>query len=146
LFPFALDCIRSLKKAGFYVFAFTNQPGIAKGEEKAESFNQELFSFGFDAIYLCPHTAEEGCTCRKPATGLLDRAADEHPIDLKNCVVIGDRWSDMVAAHRAGCRCILVQTGAGKEAMSIYRNKWMDLQADYIAKDLKDAVEWLLKK
>ncbi|WP_028775953.1 HAD-IIIA family hydrolase [Shimazuella kribbensis] len=146
LYPFTLDCIRLLKETGYYVFAFTNQPGISRGEVKAESFKQELVSFGFDATYLCPHTAEEGCSCRKPSTGLLERAAKEHQIDLKNSVVIGDRWSDMVAARQAGCLCILVQTGAGREAMRKYRHKWVHMQADYTAKNLKHAVNWLLDK
>lgn len=145
LFPFTLKCIKLLQQKGFLVFAFTNQPGIARGEAQIEAFEQELLSFGFDGVYLCPHQPEDGCTCRKPATGMLERAAREHNLKWSKCAVIGDRWSDMVAANRIGCHGVLVQTGAGKEAMEKYRYKWKGIVPDYIAINLEDATKWILE-
>jgi HAD superfamily hydrolase (TIGR01662 family) len=78
LFPQTLECMESLQQSGFLVFSFPNQPGISRGEAQSEMFEQELLSFGFDGIYLCPHQPEDRCNCRKPATGLLERAAIEH--------------------------------------------------------------------
>jgi histidinol-phosphate phosphatase family protein len=146
LFSYTLKCIRLLQQKGYLVFSFTNQPGIARGEVPMESFEQELLSFGFDGIYVCPHKPEDNCTCRKPATGMLERAASEHHLEWSKCAVIGDRWSDIVAANRIGCRGVLVQTGAGREAMGKYRYKWKNIDPDYIARNLEDATQWLLEE
>ncbi|MBV7508289.1 HAD hydrolase-like protein [Bacillus sp. sid0103] len=70
---------------------------------------------------------------------MFQRASTEHQLALDKCVVIGDRWTDMVAAHQTGCRKILVQTGAGIDAIVRYRNKWTDIEPDYVAKDLMAA-------
>ncbi|MFD2446869.1 HAD-IIIA family hydrolase [Bacillus sp. CGMCC 1.16607] len=148
LFPYVLDSIKHLKAAGALVFSFTNQPGISKGEAKREGFEKELASFGFDQVYLCPHQHHEGCFCRKPSIGMLSQAAKEYNLDLKNCVVIGDRWTDLLAAEEAGCIKILVKTGAGGEAFYKYANKeyfgrWREVRPDFIANDLEEAVKWL---
>jgi hypothetical protein len=60
-----------------------------------KDFEKELTSFGFDKVYICPHQHNEGCSCRKPAIGMLIQAAKENNLDLKQCVVIGDRWTDL---------------------------------------------------
>ncbi|MCH5586656.1 HAD-IIIA family hydrolase [Shimazuella sp. AN120528] len=146
LFPYTLKCIHFLKQAGFFVFTFTNQPGIERGEAQLGMFEKELASFGFDALYICPHKPETGCTCRKPGTGLLEQAAKDYQLNWDECFVIGDRWSDMVAGNRMGCHCILVRTGAGMEALREYRHKWMEIEPDYIANNLEDAVQWILEQ
>ena len=58
--------------------------------------------------------------------------------------MIGDRWSDMLAGDNAGTKKILVMTGAGSEALGKYRNKWVNIEPDYIAENVLDAVLWLL--
>jgi histidinol-phosphate phosphatase family protein len=141
LYPYALTSIKQLKKAGKLIFSFTNQPGISKGEDKMEDFEKELISFGFDKVYICPHQHNEECGCRKPAIGMLIQAAKENNLDLKQCVVIGDRWTDMVAADEAGCIKILVKTGAGTEAFKKYKNneyfgRWGEVTPDFIADNL----------
>jgi histidinol phosphatase-like enzyme len=106
--------------------------------------------FGFDKVYLCPHQHGEGCACRKPSPGMLIKAAQENSLDLKNCVVIGDRWTDMIAANRAGCTKVLVKTGSGQKDWAKYQSnefygEWLEAVPDYIAEDLLHAVNWLLK-
>ena len=150
LFPGVQASIDQLKCTYPYVCAFTNQPGISRGEAPIEAFERELAGFGFDRAYICPHAPAQGCTCRKPATGLLLRAAEELQLDLSQCVVIGDRWTDMLAAHEAGCLKILVKTGSGtndleKWQRQAYHGSWADVTPEYIADDLNDAVAWLLK-
>ncbi|GAA0458403.1 HAD-IIIA family hydrolase [Alkalibacillus silvisoli] len=113
LYPFVGNSIYKLKKLGNPIFSFTNQPGISRGEATREDFERELIGFGFDKVYLCPHQHNEGCQCRKPSTGMLIQAAKENNLNLKECVVIGDRWTDMLAAQEAGCIKVLVKTGAG---------------------------------
>ncbi|KRG14491.1 HAD-IIIA family hydrolase [Lederbergia galactosidilytica] len=148
LYPNAMKAINSLKEKEIKIYSFTNQPGIAAGNSTAQAFYNELKDFGFDAVYLCPHSHEEGCSCRKPTPGMLKKAANEHQLDLKKCVVIGDRWTDLIAANEVGCLKILVRTGAGQEAYERYLQqqyfgKWAEVVPDYIATDVLDAVKWL---
>ncbi|ENQ3108729.1 histidinol-phosphate phosphatase family domain-containing protein/HAD-superfamily hydrolase, subfamily IIIA [Bacillus sp. 491mf] len=143
LFPFSEMALNQLKAQNIQLFSFTNQPGIADEKATTEDFIQELEAFGFDDIYLCPHRHSDGCSCRKPETGMLLQAAKNHHLDLTKCVVIGDRWSDIVAGIKVGATTILVQTGAGYDALHTYRHKWSDMNADYIATNLEDAVSWL---
>ncbi|MFD2211107.1 HAD-IIIA family hydrolase [Virgibacillus halophilus] len=151
LFSYVKQTIQRIKEAGITVCSFTNQPGISKGEVKKEQYNEELCRFGFDKVYLCPHTNEEGCQCRKPGTGMLLQAAEENNFSLKRCVVVGDRWTDMLAAQRAGCRKILIQTGAGREALTGYLQReyvgeWAAVTLDHIASNFKEAAAWLLDR
>lgn len=145
LYPDVKESIQHLKSEGILIFSFTNQPGISRGEATTEAFKSELIEFGFDHVYLCPHQHGKGCLCRKPEPGMLLNAAKDHHLDLKNCIVIGDRWTDMVAASKAECKSILVKTGAGQDAILKYRHKWSDIDPTYTAENFVKAVQWILK-
>ena len=143
------ESLQQLKKASILICSFTNQPGISKGEASIRSFEEELKGFGFDKIYLCPHQHEEGCKCRKPSSAMLKKAAKENNLDLDRCIVIGDRWTDLSAADEVGCKKILVKTGSGKATYDKYINneffgRWAEVKPDYIAKDLNEAIQWLM--
>lgn len=149
LYPGVSESIQLLKMAGALICAFTNQPGIARGEASVAAFNEELGNFGFDKIYLCAHQHHEGCQCRKPSSGMLKQAAIDNNLNLRNCVVIGDRWTDLLAADEVGCKKILVKTGSGREHFNKYIDnqffgRWSDIQPDFIAKDFNEAVKWLM--
>ena len=149
LFPNVAESIQQLKNSGILICSFTNQPGISKGEASFQSFEEELKDFGFDKIYLCPHQHNEGCQCRKPSSELLKKAAIDNNFNLNQCVVIGDRWTDLLAADEVGCKKILVKTGNGKETFDKYINneffgRWGELKPDFIAEDLNEAVKWLM--
>ncbi len=144
-YPFTDKAIKMLKNNGIKVFAFTNQPGISMGEAKEEDFINELTGFGIEKAYICPHSQEYNCKCRKPETGLLLKAETEYKLDQSKCIVIGDRWSDMMAAERADMRKILVLTGSGNESLGKHRAKWSDIDPDYIANNVLEAIEWILK-
>ncbi len=149
LFPGVWGPLQQLKKHGIFIYSFTNQPGVAKGEATFDSFHKELKGFGFDEIYLCPHQHHERCECRKPSSGMLRMAAKDNNLDLSKCVVIGDRWTDLIAAHDVGCKKILVKTGNGEEAYKKYLNNdffglWGEVKPDYVAVDLNEAVKWLI--
>ena len=76
---------------------------------------------------------------------MLLEAARIHNLELKNCVVIGDVGStDMLAAHSVGALKILVLTGWGEDSLHQYRDSWKEVKPDYIAKNLFEAVKWLL--
>ena len=69
-------------------------------------------------IYYCPHSPGEGCDCRKPATGMLERLKEELQFPLVGTPLIGDKVSDLELARRVGARPILVRTGYGDETLA----------------------------
>src|SRR5699024_3102415 len=151
LFPFVRESISRLKNQGNLILSFTNQPGISKGDATRKDYEEELARFGFDGIYLCPHQANEGCQCRKPLPGMLWQAAKDYNLNIQKCVVIGDRWTDTLAAHEVGCMKILVKTGAGQEAFNKYKNqeyfgKWAEVSPDFITDHIHSAVNWVLNQ
>lgn len=145
LYPFAPEAIRLLKAAGLKLFAFTNQHRISLGQATEAEFTEQFLTYGFDTAYICPHGADEGCDCRKPAPGMLLRAAAEHGLALTRCAVIGDvGGTDMLAAHAVGAVKILVRTGWGEGSLGDHRGVWAHVDPDYVAQDLLEAVQWLL--
>ena len=121
----AADGLRLLADAGFGLLVVSNQSGVARGyfAEPAlgavEARLRELIApvplLGF---YYCPHLPEGvvpeyavACGCRKPAPGLLERAAREHDLDLGDSWLVGDILDDVEAGRRAGCRTILLDVG-----------------------------------
>jgi D-glycero-D-manno-heptose 1,7-bisphosphate phosphatase len=157
-FPFTVDAIRSLNRAGFPVVVVTNQAGIARGIFK-ESFVAEahrhvtdrLTAGGarVDAFYYCPHHPEavveafrQTCDCRKPKPGMLTRAAADLGLALDRSFVVGDRWHDLEAGQRVGARTLLVRTGYGKteEASPSPR-----VQPSAIVDNVMGAVSWILR-
>ena len=132
--------LKALKEKGFKLIGVSNQSGIARGIVK-EDFTKEvnkifIEQYGFDAFYYCPHHPDERCPCRKPEPVMILRARAEHGIDLKKSFVIGDKELDMLLAKAAGAKGIFVLTGDGAESPD----------ADYTAKDLREAVEWILSQ
>lgn len=76
---------------------------------------------------------------------MLQEAAEKHGLDLTNVAFIGDVGStDMLAAHAVGAKKILVLTGWGKGSLTQYRHSWAEVEPDYIAENLLEAVKWLL--
>ena len=129
LFPWSAEAIRLLKDAGYAVVIVTNQAGIARGYFD-EAFVQAahvhldalLRAHGVvvDGYYYCPHHPDGAveryrlaCDCRKPAPGLVRRAAADLGLDVGRSFVVGDKWLDVGLAVNAGARGILVRTGYG---------------------------------
>jgi D-glycero-D-manno-heptose 1,7-bisphosphate phosphatase len=154
MFPFAAAAIRRLNEAGLPVIVVTNQSGVGRGyfpESLVHTVNelmtQQLARAGakIDAVYYCPHTSAENCNCRKPRTGMLDRAALEHALDLRRSFVVGDRFGDMELARNARARSILVRTGYGEGELAWHPAK-RSLQPDFVAEDLTRAIDWILRQ
>ena len=103
-----------LKKHGLRnkVLIASNQSCIARGTDNGYDFAAEFSAYGADSWFLCPHDAHDGCDCRKPKPGLLLRAAEQYGLDLKRCVMVGDRWTDMKCGFDAGTRCIFLRNEA----------------------------------
>lgn len=146
-YPFSKEALDLLKEKGIKTFACTNQHRISKDEATIEDFINEFQAFGFDDAFICPHGSTEGCECQKPSPGMLREAAEKHGVDLSKTAFIGDVGAtDMLAAHAVGALKILVLTGWGEGSLTQYRYSWADIEPDYIAENLLDAVKWLVNK
>ena len=112
LMPYSHHSIFLLKKQGYMVLVITNQPDIGNGHitfEIVESMHNKIREKTMvDDFFLCPHRQDEGCECRKPKPGMLFAAAAKHEINLSKSFMIGDRWSDIEAGEKAGCRTIFI--------------------------------------
>lgn len=154
MFPSAPAAIRKLNDRGLPVFVVTNQSGVGRGYYPESLIHdvhslmvEQLTAEGahVDGLYYCPHEPGDSCACRKPGTGMLERASAEHGIDLLRSFVVGDRHNDIALAHRAGSRGILVRTGYGEGELLWHVSKWAS-QPDFIAADLSGAVDWILEQ
>jgi D-glycero-D-manno-heptose 1,7-bisphosphate phosphatase len=124
LLPGVPEAVRRLSDSGMRLIITTNQRGIARGrftEADLHGIHERMLSAlapaRIDAIYFCPHDAEQ-CDCRKPAVGLFRRARAEHPeIDLTASLVVGDSLADLQAAEAIGSRAILIARGARREEL-----------------------------
>jgi D-glycero-D-manno-heptose 1,7-bisphosphate phosphatase len=113
----AREAIKRLNDAGYFVIMISNQAGIARGlmtmsdlESVQKKMTDDLAEIGahIDAVYCCTHGWEDGCDCRKPKPGLLYQAQKDFSINLTECVMIGDDERDIMTAHNADMRGILV--------------------------------------
>ena len=159
MLPGAARAIRRLNAAGQRVVVVTNQSGVARGlfstsdVEAVHCRIRELLEEEgayVDAFYYCPHHPTEGsgpyarpCTCRKPAPGMLLRAAEEMGLDLGRCVLAGDQGGDLSCAQAAGCVGILVRTGKGERTLEDVCAGRVPRPA-YVAEDLMEAAGWIL--
>jgi D-glycero-D-manno-heptose 1,7-bisphosphate phosphatase len=152
MFPFTGPAVRRLNQAGFAVIVVTNQPGIARGffperlvQEVSQRIHRELRALDaqVDAVYYCPHTSADNCECRKPRTGMLERAAREHRLIVPGSFVVGDRYSDVELAFQARCKSVFVRTGYGRGEEAWHGKDW-PRQPDAIVDDLAQAVNWIL--
>ena len=120
IYPNVAKNIKLLKDAGFLVVVITNQSAVNRGIVTPEMINQihnsiqnHLKKHGtfLDGFYYCPHIPNENCNCRKPKSGLLEKAILELNIDLNSSWMIGDRDSDIEAANSIGCKAIKIDNG-----------------------------------
>lgn len=150
LLPGAAEAVARLTAAGWRLFLFTNQAGVGRGCLTAEMLERihahlaaQLEAAGgrLDGVYVCPHHPDAGCDCRKPEPGLLLRAAADHALDLRKCVVVGDTARDIAAGHAVGCRTLLVLTG---HTTRFDPATFPLPHPDAVFPDLVAAVDWLL--
>ena len=122
ILPVNLQGLKKTQDLGFRLVIVTNQSVIGRGltthEQMArihEKLVSELARKGckIEAIYYCAHRPDENCECRKPAPGLILKAAKELNIDVSKSWMIGDKDIDLEAARRAGCRGLRVHTNLG---------------------------------
>src|ERR1039458_1654379 len=144
LFPDSIEALRTLADHNFAVIFITNQAGIAEGRIDLNGF-QRINNKALDMLapsgvkllktYVCPHSPDEHCECRKPKPTLLLRAARDFKVDLANSHMVGDRESDIMAGVNAGTKTILVKTA---------NTPVVSPEATYTASSLIDAVKYIV--
>lgn len=104
---------RALREAGYVLVGITNQPDVARGltdRRTVEEINANLVErLGMSEFRVCYHDDGDDCGCRKPKPGLILQAAQEQRIDVAASYMVGDRWKDIEAGRRAGCRTVLIR-------------------------------------
>jgi histidinol-phosphate phosphatase family protein len=151
IYPGVFEAIAKLNKNDLKVIIITNQSGVARGYFTLKSLLDvndyivsELKKNGaiIDAIYFCPHHPDSQCGCRKPKTGLIEKAAHDNDLDLSASFMVGDKLIDVETGKRAGCRTVLVLTGYGRKMVE--EIDISNIHPDHIAQDLNDAALWIV--
>lgn len=149
LLPGVASALKRLKDFGFRLVVVTNQPGIGLGYFTREDFfrvnreflkNMKALGVAIDGIYFCPHSEAEACLCRKPRTGMFERATDELNLERKGSFIIGDSRLDIEAGKNLGIGSVIVTTGAtaAGEAASV--------GADFVAGSLEEAASFIISQ
>jgi len=135
----AAEGIRRLRESGLAAVIVSNQSGVGRGlftmadlERVHERTSELLAEAGaqLDGAYYCPHAPDDGCECRKPATGLIDRARRELRLSLDGCVLIGDKPSDIEAGTASGCSTILFGGAESASSQPTWRaSSWDEVVA-----------------
>jgi D-glycero-D-manno-heptose 1,7-bisphosphate phosphatase len=158
LFPYSIQAIAALNRAGIRVVLVTNQSGVARGFFPEEMVGRvhdhiaDLLAQGgarIDAYYYCPHHPDgklshdaKRCDCRKPGRGMVDRAVRELGVVPEQSYTVGDRWLDVGLARTVGARGVLVRTGYG---LTEEHRRPDGLAADVVVDNLVAAVSWILR-
>ncbi len=143
LFPDIIEALKYLADNNFSIILITNQAGVAEGRINLQDFDRinnkviEMLApsgVKFLKTYVCPHSPDDKCECRKPKPAMILEAIKEFHIDLSKSYMIGDRESDIFAGINAGVKTILVKTA----------NKPVEVkEATYTAPTLLDAVKYI---
>ena len=152
LLPGVGPALARLKRAGARLVVVTNQSGVGRGIvtlKDLEAIHARLEGFleqedaALDAIYFCPHHPDDGCRCRKPNVGMVERAVSELHLDLRRSYLVGDHARDIQLANRVGAKAILITT-APVDAQALDMLKAEQAMPDAVAKSMAEAVDWIL--
>lgn len=140
LLPGVPAALRALKAGGYRLVVVTNQPDVARGivpRAVVDSMNDWLKSvLPLDAVLTCAHDDADQCQCRKPSPGLIRQAARELRLECTASYMIGDRWRDIEAGRRAGCKTFFIDCGYDEQAPCSY---------DFRVSSLPDAARIILQ-
>ena len=141
-----------LKRAGARLVVVTNQSGVGRGIitlKDLETIHARLQGLleqeqaALDAIYFCPHHPNDGCHCRKPNVGMVERAVSELQLDLRRSYMIGDHARDIQLARRVGAKAILMTNGP-MDLQALDRLEAEQAMPDTVANSMAEAVDWIL--
>jgi len=139
--PGVPEALGRLRDAGFRLVVVTNQPDVARGTQRREVIDRMhrrlAAELPIDEFRVCDHDDGDRCGCRKPNPGMLEAAARDAGLSLADSFMVGDRWRDIEAGHRAGCAAIFIDRG--------YDERRPD-RPDAIVGSLPEAVDWILNR
>jgi D-glycero-D-manno-heptose 1,7-bisphosphate phosphatase len=155
------DALGRLREAGFVLIAITNQTVVSRGRATLEDvaavhahIDRLIHDAGgpaLDAWYVCPHHPQATvaeyrvqCECRKPRPGLLRTAATDHRLDLGRSFMVGDRITDVVAGHAAGCRTVQLRRGAFQAPPIVVVDPLPPIEPDHRCDSLGEASDWIV--
>jgi D-glycero-D-manno-heptose 1,7-bisphosphate phosphatase len=140
LLPGVPEALRALKAGGYLLVVVTNQPDVARGTTSravVDSMNDWLQSvLPLDALLMCVHADDDQCPCRKPLPGLITQAARELRVECTSSYMVGDRWRDVEAGRRAGCKTFFVDHAYEEQVPESY---------DFRVSSLLDAARIILQ-
>ena len=150
----AIEALKELRANGFKLVMVTNQSGIGRGFYTIADMHRvhehiqnvlEKKGAAFDSIYYCPHNPDKRCGCRKPALGMVNKAAKALSLDLKKSFVVGDHTNDFILGQRMGGTGIMVLSGHGaQELKEKIKTKLVEDTPDKISRNLPAAAAWIL--
>jgi D-glycero-D-manno-heptose 1,7-bisphosphate phosphatase len=159
LFPYTVDSIRLLNRAGFKIVVVTSQAGIANGviteafvNEAHEEITRRVAAGGgrIDAYYYCPHSTtavvaeyRTDCDCRKPKPGMIHSAERDLSLDISRSFVVGDRWRDIEMGQATAATGILVETGYG---LTEAARRPPHVRPVTVVANLIEATTWILRQ
>ena len=153
ILPGVPDALRALRAAGYALVVVSNQSGVGRGffgRDRVHAAMARLRTglratgVELDAVYFCPHRPDAGCACRKPGTGLIERAVDDQLLSLRESAMIGDKVIDARTGLNAGMKAYLVRTGYGRDEEQ--RLATEGLTGVRVVDDLASAVDDLLEQ
>jgi histidinol-phosphate phosphatase family protein len=160
LLPNVGQSLKKINSSDYRAILVTNQPVIARGDCSKEQLKQihnkletilgKCGAF-IDRIYYCPHYPVKGfageieslkvkCACRKPSSGMIDKAVLDFNISIEDSWLIGDTTTDVETAKRCKLKSVLVQTGYGG------LDEKFDTVPDFIVPDFNAAVTFILSE
>lgn len=158
IYPYSYEAVRKINQSDLLAVIITNQSGVGRGLIQEQDLdvihNHMRNAFAqhqafFDGIYYCPHYLESDipkykkeCSCRKPFPGMGQQAAADLNIDTSRSYMIGDKVEDILFGRNLHAQPILVLTGYGKKSLPAL--KAQNIEPAFVAKDLLEAVNWIL--
>lgn len=142
ILPGVAEALDALHAADWMLIVVTNQPDVARGitpRTEVDAINRYLKDIlPIDEFRTCYHDTGDGCDCRKPLPGSLLAAARDHDIDLDVSYMVGDRWRDVEAGQRAGCKTVFIDYGYAEKPPEFFDYKVQSLQeaADIILNEI----------
>lgn len=124
-----------------------HKPGLFQEKVYRREEERILCLFGahgrlIEEMPCCLHTSADGCSCKRPQTGLIDRCMEKYGLEREKCAVVGDMGkNEILLARNAGCPGVLVRTGGGEDSLGRFRYTWAGAEAYIIARDALEAVQ-----
>jgi histidinol-phosphate phosphatase family protein len=154
LFSGVPEALARLNQIGVQVILVTNQSAIGRGfmtTHDLQHIHQKLADLlrahggHIDEVYVCLHRPDEGCACRKPHVAMIKQAAERFALDLSQCFFVGDKCSDLKAAHKAGVTGVLVMSSVHSERALKARDDG-EFPISHVAQTFVHAVDWIEKE